>query len=469
MQEVVKEEVLNRAFCTSVSERYVLSLCLRSLDYFIEVSSKLGTEDFLDEENRSIFVVLYSLSAIGSKKFDLASVSGIAQEMGILGTVVSYDYLGALFQSDVSAENLDTHINRVLDASQKKKLCGVLSKKAKFVFDNARNDSHTAVDLISSTEQSVLDISLETLKIEDARPISEGLRGRIKEYEENPAVVRGLPTGFTILDSITGGLLPGSLNVLASRAKIGKSTILMGWASNMAFLHKQPVLIVDTEMGLEEQQLRLLSFLSSVPEKLIKNGLFARDMLQREAVYRSLDIIETAKAKGLYFHKYLPYFNIENVKSLARKYKVKYGIKVLFFDYIKLVEASSGASETQQIGFLTTSLKDLAGELGIPLVTAVQLGRVAKGLSRVSSEMIADSDRVLRYCNLLMALCKKSPKEIEEEGLSCGTHRLQILENRSGSTLYQGIDLVFRKPILTIKEAEMQAGESVLAQREVLE
>ena len=467
--EKFSTENLNNRFCVSSSERYVLSLCLQYIDCYIEASSQVSEKTFLDPENRAIFVIMSSLSSLGAQTFDLVSVSDVAQEMGILGSVIKYDYLDALFQSNVSPENLTFHVNRILDSSQRRELCSVLYNDANSIYSESNNETLNASDIIAKAEEDILNISLESLKIEDAKPIVDGLREKLKEFEESPAMVRGLSTGLNILDSVIGGFLPGSLNVLAARPKMGKSSALMNWASHMVFQLKKPILIVDTEMGTEEHQLRLLSHLTKVPEKVIKSGTYVKDNIQFEALYQGVRLMEIAKEKDLYFHKYMPSFNIENVKSLVKKYKARYDIGAFIFDYIKIVEQDQNSTETQALGYLTGSLKDLAGVVGIPIITAVQLGRVAEGKSRVRGDMIADSDRVLRYCNTLMAICKKDSKEIQEDGFSCGTHRIQVLNTRAGGELYQGIDLMFKKPILTITEAEMQSASSILEQREALE
>jgi len=134
-----------------------------------------------------------------------------------------------------------------------------------------------------------------------------------------------------------------------------------------------------------------------------------------------------------------------------------------------MVELNENFNETQTLGYITSSLKDLAGMLNIPVITAVQLNRTGEGKSHISSDQIADSDRVLRYCNVLMALAPKLRKEIEEDGVACGTHRLQILDNRSGSSFYSGIDLMAKRPIITMEEATSQSSDSLIEQRQVAE
>lgn len=453
-------------FSKPADERCLLSLCLKSMPIFIEVSSRIKAEDFLDKNNRAIFAALYNLASVGIEEFDLASVVAYCGDLGILQEIGGYSYVDALLNSDVSRLNLDVYVKRVLNASMLHKLNGVLSESVNEVCSVANSVDYNATEVINSIEDRVLSVALDTLKIEDAKLISSGLKERIQEFENNPRAVVGLQTGFTILDSLINGLERSKLYVVAARPKIGKSMLLMNWAVNMCTNPscRTPVLYLDTEMDFEEVQSRMLSSLASVPEQHIVKGLFAADEKQRKNVYYAAEIME----KMEFIHKYIPSFKIEDIKGLAKKYKAKNNIGALFFDYIKMVDLNEGFNETQTLGHLAITLKDLAGTLNIPVITAVQLGRTAQDKSLVSQEMVGDSDRILRYCNVLMALTKKSVKEIQEEGPECGTHRLQILANRSGLSLYRGVDLAVKRTMLTIREAGEQSTNSHLEQKEMV-
>jgi hypothetical protein len=144
----------------------------------------------------------------------------------------------------------------------------------------------------------------------------------------------------------------------------------------------------------------------------------------------------------------------------------------LFFDYIKLPDADlqmvANVKEYQALGYLTVALKNLAGQLQIPVVTAVQINREGANKGHVSSANFADSDRILRYANTLLGLAAKPKKEqIEmeekygrERALAAGTHRLQILDTRAGGTNFDGIDVYFRKQVLTMREADEQLSRA---------
>jgi hypothetical protein len=140
----------------------------------------------------------------------------------------------------------------------------------------------------------------------------------------------------------------------------------------------------------------------------------------------------------------------------------------VIFDYIKLPDADlqqiGKVKEYQALGYLCVALKNLAGQLEIPVLTAAQIGREGANKGRVTATDFADSDRILRYANTLLGLAPKTQdemKKLEEEhgrdsAIAMGTHRLQILDTRAGGTNFGGIDMYFRKQILTMQEARVQ-------------
>jgi len=55
-----------------------------------------------------------------------------------------------------------------------------------------------------------------------------------ERWSASPSPVWGLPTGFTSLDLVTGGLQPDELTVLAARPSIGKTSLAIQIAFSVA-------------------------------------------------------------------------------------------------------------------------------------------------------------------------------------------------------------------------------------------
>ncbi len=359
----------------------------------------------------------------------------------------------------------------MLDASIKLKVLKASAEITELTEQNRTltGETLTAETIVEHAQDKFLQLAVDTMRESEAVPLSEGMDELLEEIQNAEHGLTGIPTGFEELDAAIGGLAPGTLTVLGARPKVGKSAVLLNWAKYMAYDCGYPVLYVDTEMSTTEQQLRLLSILSTVPEREIKSGAFKDNPESVE----SLRFAQSIKDSGLILHKYYPNFTPEGISALTRKYHHQGKAKCLIFDYIKLPDADlqlmSNVKEHQALGYLTVALKNLAGQLQIPVVTAVQLNRGSADKGHVSSTNFAASDRILRYANTLLGLAPKPKQEqmdlVErfgrERAYASGTHRIQVLDARGGGTNYSGIDIYFRKEILTMREADEQLSREI--------
>ncbi len=457
------------------NEAAVLACVLQSPATYFEVESQLSEQDFLTSHHKAIWVVIKSLSQQGVTTPDISTVltraGDLDLEKEISGpNIKAYAYINALFDKSIDTNNIGFYLNRMLDASIKLKVLKVSTEIIELTEQNKTltGETLTAETIVDHAQDKFLQLAVDTMRESDATPLSEGLNELLEEIENNPSGLMGIPTGFERLDAAIGGLAPGTLTVVGARPKAGKSTMLLNWAKYIAYDSGHPVLYIDTEMSTREQQLRLLSMMSTVPERDIKSNTFKDDPQALD----NIRFAQSIKDTGLILHKYYPNFTPEGVAALTRKYHHQNKVKCLIFDYIKLPDADlqliSNVKEYQALGYLTVALKNLAGQLQIPVITAVQLNREGANKGHVSSANFADSDRILRYANTLLGLAAKPKKEqIEmeekygrERAYAAGTHRIQVLDTRAGGTNYDGIDIYFRKEILTMREADEQLSSA---------
>lgn len=453
------------------NEAAVLACVLKDPSNYFEVEAKLSDTDFLTPHHRALWTIIKSLTKQDIINFDASTLLNQAAtldlEKKISGpNVNAYDYIVALLDKSIDPTNIDFYLTRMLDASIKLRVLQTTAEIAELTDQNRTLTGETlnAQTIVEHAQDKFLQLAVDTMHEADAVNLADGVSEMLAEIQSTPSGLVGIPTGFKILDEAIGGLEPGTLTVVGARPKTGKSTLLLNWAKHIAYERGQPILYVDTEMSSREQRLRLLSNLSSVPERDIKTGAYLQDPQSVDYVRHAQDIMNS----GIILHKYYPNFTPEGIAALTRKYHHQGKAAALFFDYIKLPDADlqliSNVKEYQALGYLTVALKNLAGQLQIPVVTAVQLNREGANKGHVNSANFADSDRILRYANTLLGLASKPRKELQEleekfgreRFLRSGTHRLQILDTRAGGTNFSGIDLYFRKNILTMSEAEEQ-------------
>lgn len=439
MSEKIKE-----LFCQPAYERALLSYCFKSIDNFYVVASKIVNEDFLRPEHRLLYIMLETLSKTNIAKFDMSMVINEAQKNGILQQIGSYDYINAIAQLELEDDNLSYYLDKVLDNSTKYQLHRKLENNLVALERDAKDDEITATDLLGKAGNDIMTLSMQSKAVKEARDLADGIDEYIEERKNNPVKFCGMSTGFEILDKRIDGLIPGTLHVVCARPKQGKSTFLSAVSSYVAYDLSKPVLYIDTEMPFEQWRDRVIAMLSGVPERIIKHGGYSDQHYVN--ICEARDIIKGGKL----YHEYMPGYSVDKLVAIYKKYKHTDDIQLGIFDYIKAPPGADfrNKKEYQVLGDVTTKLKDLAGELDIPFFAANQINR---------QQDIADSDRILRYADVLMFLKPKPVEEVEKYGIDYGTYRLIITDSRRGGTTPpEGIDYQFVKKSLRMHEAIKQ-------------
>ena len=426
-------------------ERVVLSFCMRDISFYYTVCAKLDPEDFLCEQHSLLMIVLNSLVLRGVEKLDLSLIVSEIQVNGVVENVGGLKYVQTIGDmSQLSTENFEVYLNAVVEAAAKYKLHCALQENVSAVMDNAQTGL-TSVDLISKAEMNLMELSMSGLNMDEPKSLADGLAEEIERRKELQIKISGLSTGFPILDNQIDGMINGTLLIIASRKKMGKSALLSNIALHVAYREMKPVLYVDTELTFEEWRNRSIAIMSGVKERVIKHGGY--DGAAYSNLTKAIKIIETGSKL---FHEYMPGFSVDKLVSLYKKYKQKEDIGLIVFDYLKEPESTSVdryRKEYQVLGDVTTKLKDLAGQLDIPAITAVQLNR---------DNNIADSDRIARYGDVVCHWSARKPEELEEGGINSGTHKLVIRDTRRGGTTNEhGIGFNFFKEYLRIKEVRI--------------
>lgn len=438
---------IRELFCRPVDERSLLRFCFKNVDFFYTISSKMEAEDFLHPDHIKIYLLMCSLQKKGIVKFDLHMVVDEAREAGILKEIGGYEYLTSIARLSVSDENFDIILQNVLETSTKFKLYLTLEKQLSFLMENAKAGADSA-SIIGRVENSILDLSTASKAIKEPKDIAVGLVDLFDERRKNEIKYSGIDTGFPILTRQIDGMVPGTLMIVAARKKMGKSSFLMNMAAHIAYIEKYPTLYIDTEMTFNQFRDRLIASMTGVEERVIKHGGYT-DEQYRVLVQKCLKYIKD----GYLFHEYMPGYSVDKVVALYKKFKIKHNIGFGVFDYLKEPDSSSldrQRKEYQILGDVTTKLKDLAGELEIPFLTAVQLNR---------QHDVADSDRIARYGDIV-AFWQNRTEEEKERGKQYGTHKLVIKDTRrGGSTSEAGIGYHFFKSRLKIKETVDQLIE----------
>jgi replicative DNA helicase len=425
-----------------MDERVLLSFCMKDVSFYYTVCSKLVPNDFLYEQHSMIMLIFQSLAAQGIERFDVNLIISEAQSNGVIENIGGLKYIQTISGMDhISEDNFEIYLTSVVEATAKYKLYCILQNNMSDISENAKSGL-TSSDLISKSEANLMELSMTSLNIDEPKNLADGLSEEIEKRKELQIVLSGLPTGYDIVDKQIDGMIDGTLLIIASRQKMGKSALLTNIALHVAYKEMKPVLYVDTELTFEEWRNRAVAIMSGVKERDVKHGGYD------EKTYNNLiTAMKIIKNGSNLFHEYMPGYSVDKLVTLYKKYKQKENIGLMIFDYLKEPDSSSvdrQRKEYQILGDVTTKLKDLSGRLNIPVLTAVQLNR---------DNDIADSDRIARYGDIICHWAARKQEEQEEGGINSGTHKLIIRNTRRGGTTNEhGIGFNFFKDYLIINE-----------------
>lgn len=258
----------------------------------------------------------------------------------------------------------------------------------------------------------------------------------------------GIPSKYpSFIDYFT--YEPGELVVIQAKYKQGKSVFLMN-----EVVHKLkngvPSLVIDSEMPTRLYTERLLSHLTGIDLKRIKNGRYSEE--EARIIQSSIQWLKEQP----FVHIYDPNLTMERLYSICKMLQNKIGLGFVVYDYLKSNETSS-SDNYNLLGAKCDFLKNnIAGELDIPVLAACQLNRNGE---------VADSMKINRYLSVGIKWEYKTQEMIARDGLKCGNAFAKIYVNRLGRQMQEDdeteyIDFVFDGDRMTIVEAEQHDRKS---------
>ena len=452
-------DIINPNELTDVTvERIVLAFMLVDSITFLEVVYRISKNHFYIKENKVLYDVITQLYSNGVENIDkITLVHELSKDVTLKVVNLNFiiDSLYTVLEY-IDKVNITYFIDKLDNIYNKRELFLYLTRQVSEVKKNIKDENALCVDFVERAESGLLRY-ISKDDTDEPENVFSDLKPFINDLLAIKKDIVGLKTGFPVLDDHIDGLENGTLTVIAAHKKTGKSACCMNIALNTAIKERLPVLYIDTEMSTYKNKTRILSNITCIPEKRLKRG----DVSNEEKMLID-DVIE--KLDGvMYFHKYVPGFTLDGVLALIKAYHVKYGIKLAIFDYIKSGSSSDfrNMKEYQLLGNMAIGLKDLAGVLDIPILTAVQRSRDGD---------IADSDRIARYADTVIFFETRTKDELEELGFDYGFYKFVVKHARSGGTTNdKGIGVQFNRPILTIYEAEKQLAVEEIAPKDVVE
>jgi len=355
------------------AEQAVLGGLLLDPAAWDNVADVLTADDFYRADHKLIFQAIAALAAT-SKPTDVVTVVGELERRSELEQAGGQITVLTLSRDTPTAANVRAYADIVRERSILRQLVTAGSEIASAVFNN---DGETARELVDKAEQKVFEIAEMGFRgkqgAQAVRALLPGVIDQIDEAFANPDSLRGLPTGFTDFDKMTGGLRPGDLVIVAGRPSMGKTTLAVNMAEYAA-LHTRDkpasVAIFSMEMPSEQVITRMLSSIGGVPLHNLRSGKISDDDWVR--ITSATSQLSEAKI----FIDETPALSPTELRARSRRVKREHGLDLIVVDYLQLMQVPGNKeNRATEISEISRGLKVLAKELSCPVIALSQLNR----------------------------------------------------------------------------------------------
>ena len=406
------------------AERVVLAGIFHyGAEAYFDVCDMVSEDTFTVDSNQVIYkCIKHIYESDQQAKLDIPTVYAAANTLGLdffFNKPTEVKYLQGIATYPVQLSNCRKQAQII----RKLEIVRLLGKQLLNANDSLKEltGEETLSHILGIPESAVFDFGKLLNHDDSYSHLGAGLEETVIHAMDNPVDQVGISSGYERYDkSLGGGFEPG-LHVVAARPKAGKSTHARSVGWNICHSNI-PTLYLDTEMIKYDQQARIIAMITGYPYKDIKTGKVGFNLEQRNNVINAAKRIKERP----FFYKNIgsmPAFE-EQVAMIRRWLQKEVGLNpdgtakpaFIIYDYLKLLDSSQlkTAAEFQAIGFMATTLTNIATRYNIPILAYVQLNK--DGIDKEGSGVVAQSDRIEWFCSSLFIFKKKSAEEIAQDG-----------------------------------------------------
>ena len=406
------------------AEEAVLGGILLDPDAIGRIADLIKPEAFYINAHQEIYRTALMLHTQG-KPTDLTSMSAWLADNGSLEKIGGNNKLVELVENVSSTASIEQVANLISDKFIRRQLIRSGNEVVQLGFDQTQ-DTNEALD---KAEQKIFEISQEK-PTKGLTQAAEILTTTFNEIEARSLGKEelGVKTLFYDLDEMTQGFQRSDLIIVAGRPSMGKTSMVLNIARNVAQSQDLPVCVFSLEMSKEQLTYRLLSLEIGIESGRLKTGRLSPE--QWPALGEGINTLSQIPV----FIDDKPNLSVLEMRSLCRRLmaeqKKKLGLIVI--DYLQLMEGTTPDNRVQELSRITRGLKGMARELNVPVIALSQLSRGVE--SRTSKKpMLSDlreSGSIEQDADLVLMIYRDEyyNPETEDKGIA----EIIVTKHRNG-------------------------------------
>ena len=364
---MANEDLLLRQMPHSLEgEQAVLGSMLIDPDCVKNVMDRLRPGDFHLRQNREIFETIYTMFTY-ARPIDGITVFGEMEKAGLTDDNTR-SYLAQLMEITPTSANVMEYAAIVQD----KALLRSVAQAAGEITALVQEGMGEAGEILEASEQKIYAIrrGQSAQEMVPLRNVLPDVLDRLGEMSEHENHLPGLSTGLSAIDQKITGLNKSDLILLAARPGMGKTSLALNVALNVAREGKT-VAVFSLEMSREQLATRLLSSEALVENNRLRTGLLRETDWEKIAgaatVLNRLDIRIDDN----------PLLSVADMNAKCRRLE---GLALVVVDYLQLMTSAGGNSRggenrQQVVSDMSRMLKIMAKELNVPVICLSQLSR----------------------------------------------------------------------------------------------
>jgi len=393
----------------------------------------LSDDDFFFPAHREMFKAIQQLAHSG-KAVELLTVKNELSERGKLAEVGGEDYLIQVAESVPSAANAAHYAQIVLEKATLRRLDSAGHEITKLVRDPELNSD----DKLDSAENLVFAVGNQRLGKDflNIRHLAKDFMIDMDTLVETGEPTLGVPSGFYDLDAMTSGFYGGDFIIIAARPSMGKTSLVLKMALNVARRYPGNVALFSLEMSGKQLARRLASMISGVSSNVLK-----KTDLNADAYRRLADACELMYDLPIFIDESSDINGLE-MRGKCRRLQREGGLSLVVVDYLQLMRGNRKTeNRVQEISDIARSLKGLAKELNVPVIALSQLNRAVENREnkrpqladiRESGSIEAEADLVMFVYRDEYYKARENPEEANTDPERTEVAEIIIGKHRNG-------------------------------------
>ena len=409
------------------AEMSVLGAMLLDREAIGHAIEAITADSFYKEAHAKIYSAVVELFD-ANQPVDIVTLSEHLGKRKELESVGGAAYISMLLDSIPSAANIVHYLKIVRDKSLLRKLITAASGIVSRCYDGGEEVN----ELLDGAERDIFEIA-QRRDTQGFVRIGDLIKHSIETVEslyQKKEYVTGVPTGYTDLDTITAGLQPADLIIIAGRPSMGKTSLALNIAEHAAIVAKIPTAIYSLEMAREQLVLRMLCSHARVSAHNVRTGFIS----EKHDFPKLVNAAGKLAAAPIYIDD-SPSISVLEMRAKARRLAAREKIGLIIVDYLQLMRSYSKKSENrqQEISEISRSMKALARELHVPVIVLSQLNREAEQRpgNRPKLSDLRESGAIEQDADVVMLLFREEYYEPDNEEAK-GKAEVIIAKQRNG-------------------------------------